>query len=227
MRLVASKLGPILFLVIASQAVQGQQTSPPRPLYSPDPEYSEQARIQQLEGTCLLRATVGSDGAVYDVEVEHRLEGGQDEKSVEALRRWRFEPARKDGRPVAAEVHVEMTFRIHFTAEEQEEFQAKLRASPEVPSSTTIEPCPVRIHDAVPLDSRVALAELTFDGSLQLPLEDQNQIAASIKERVFTGSPEFVTDGVLELVREGWQDRGYFQSPGQWRTEATDHRPDN
>src|SRR5437867_8475334 len=186
MRLVASRLGPLLFLVIASQAVQGQQTSPPRPLYSPDPEYSEQARIQQLEGTCPLRATVGGDGAVYDVEVEHRLGGGLDEKAVEALRRWRFEPARKDGRPVAAEVHVEMTFRIHFSAEEQEELRAKLRdalpPSPEVPISTTIEPCPVRIHDALSLDSRVALAELTFDGSLQLPLEDQNQMAASIKE---------------------------------------------
>src|SRR5437879_3917619 len=169
MRLVATKLGPILLLVIASQAGQGQQTSPPRPLYSPDPEYPEQARIQQLEGTCLLRATVGSDGAVYDVEVEHRLEGGLDEKSVEALRRWRFEPARKDGRPVASEVPVEMTFRIHLGEEEQEESRASLRdalpPSPEVPIFTTIEPCPVRIHDAVPLDSRVALAELTFDGS--------------------------------------------------------------
>src|SRR5256885_10756750 len=60
--------------------------------------------------------------------------------------------------------HVEMTFRIHFTAEEQEEFQAKLRdalpPSPEVPISTTIEPCPVRIHDAVPLRSEEHTSEL-------------------------------------------------------------------
>jgi len=56
------------------------------------------------------------------------------------------------------------------------------------------------------------VAELSFDGSLQLPIEDQNQIARSIKERVFTGSPEIVIDGVLELVREGWQDRGYFKT---------------
>src|SRR5207247_9508256 len=125
MRLVATKLGALLFLVITSQTVQGQQTSPPRPLYGPDPEYPEQARIQQLEGTCPLRATVGSDGAVYDVEVEHRLGGGLDERAVEALRRWRFKLARKDGRPVAAEVHVEMTFRMHFTAEAQEDVEAR------------------------------------------------------------------------------------------------------
>src|SRR5215470_15018032 len=114
MRLAASQLGSLLFLVIASEVVQGQETSRPRPLYSPDSEYSEQARIQQVEGTCLLRATVGSDGAVHDVEVERRLGGGLEKKAVEALGRWQFEPARKAGRPVSAEVHVEMTFRLRY-----------------------------------------------------------------------------------------------------------------
>jgi len=157
MRLLPHKSGPAylpgaLLVVLMYQALHAQETTPPRVIYGPDPEYSKQARTQQLEGTCVLRAIVGTDGATYDIKMEQPLGGGLDEKAIEALRRWRFEPARKFGRPVVAEVHVEMTFWIHFSHREREEFRAKLRdALPppaEIPISTTIEPCPVRVHEA-------------------------------------------------------------------------------
>ena len=38
---------------------------------------------------------------------------GLDEKAVEAIRRWRFEPARKDGVPVAVQINVEINFRLY------------------------------------------------------------------------------------------------------------------
>ncbi|HKN35382.1 MAG TPA: TonB family protein [Terriglobales bacterium] len=36
-----------------------------------------------------------------------------DEKAVEAVRKWRFEPAEKDGRPVAVQVNIEVSFRLY------------------------------------------------------------------------------------------------------------------
>jgi TonB family protein len=38
---------------------------------------------------------------------------GLDEKALEAVRTWRFEPARKDGQPVAVQINVEVIFRLY------------------------------------------------------------------------------------------------------------------
>jgi len=38
---------------------------------------------------------------------------GLDEKAVEAVRSWRFDPATKDGKPVAVQIDVEVAFRLY------------------------------------------------------------------------------------------------------------------
>jgi TonB family protein len=38
---------------------------------------------------------------------------GLDDKALEAVRTWRFEPALKDGRPVAVQVNIEVNFRLY------------------------------------------------------------------------------------------------------------------
>ncbi len=38
---------------------------------------------------------------------------GLDEKAIEAVRQWRFEPAKKDGTPVAVQINVEVNFRLY------------------------------------------------------------------------------------------------------------------
>jgi TonB family protein len=68
----------------------------PRAIYTPDPEYSEEARRAKLQGTCVLWVLVGADGKPHDVRVARSLGMGLDEKSIEAIRSWRFEPATKD-----------------------------------------------------------------------------------------------------------------------------------
>ncbi len=85
----------------------------PHATYAPDPEYSEEARIAKLQGTCALSIVVGADGKPYDVQLTHSLGMGLDEKSIEAVRRWQFDPARKDGQPVAVRLTVETTFRTY------------------------------------------------------------------------------------------------------------------
>ena len=61
----------------------------------------------------LLEIVVGADGGVSDVRVLRRLGGGLDRRAVEAVRQWRFSPARRFGTPVAVivEVAVEFTLR--------------------------------------------------------------------------------------------------------------------
>jgi TonB family protein len=38
---------------------------------------------------------------------------GLDEKAIEAVRLWRFEPGLKDGKPVPVEVSIEVNFRLY------------------------------------------------------------------------------------------------------------------
>jgi protein TonB len=91
----------------------GGGVSAPKPTYQPDPEYSEEARKAKYQGTCVLRLVVGPDGRAHDVQVTHTLGLGLDEKAIEAVNTWKFDPAMKDGKPVAVLISVEVSFRLY------------------------------------------------------------------------------------------------------------------
>ncbi len=86
---------------------------PPKAVYAPDPEYSEEARKIKQQGTVVLWVVVGADGRVRDVRVQRSLGFGLDEKALEAVRMWKFEPARVDHQPVAVQINVEVRFRLY------------------------------------------------------------------------------------------------------------------
>lgn len=90
----------------------GGGVTSPRVIYGPDPEYSEEARKAKYQGTVVLWLVVGADGQAHDIRVQSSLGMGLDEKAIEAIHRWRFEPGRKDGIAVAVQVNVEVNFRL-------------------------------------------------------------------------------------------------------------------
>ena len=91
----------------------GGGVSAPRAIYDPDPQYSDEARRAKYQGTVVLWVVVGANGKPRDVRVSRSLGMGLDEKAIEAVREWRFEPAIKDGRPVAVQVNIEVDFRLY------------------------------------------------------------------------------------------------------------------
>jgi TonB family protein len=91
----------------------GGGVSAPKIIYQPDPEYSEEARKAKYSGTCMLWLIVGPDGKPRDIRVARTLGLGLDEKAIEAVKTWRFEPAMKDGKPVAVMINVEVSFRLY------------------------------------------------------------------------------------------------------------------
>ncbi|HKU21068.1 MAG TPA: energy transducer TonB [Terriglobales bacterium] len=91
----------------------GGGVSAPRALYAPDPEYSEEARKAKYQGTVVLWVIVGPDGRPHDIRIQRSVGMGLDEKAIEAVRTWKFEPARKDGQPVAVQINVEVNFRLY------------------------------------------------------------------------------------------------------------------
>ena len=91
----------------------GGGVSAPKAIYAPDPEYSEEARKAKYSGTCVLWLIVGRDGRPRDIKVARTLGLGLDEKAIEAVKTWRFEPAQTDGKAVDVQINVEVSFRLY------------------------------------------------------------------------------------------------------------------
>lgn len=91
----------------------GGGISAPKPIATPDPEYTDEARRAKIQGTCILWLIVGADGHPRDIRVVRGLGYGLDAKALETVKQWRFEPAQKAGTPVNVQVSVEVVFRLY------------------------------------------------------------------------------------------------------------------
>jgi protein TonB len=91
----------------------GGGVSAPKVIYSPDPEYTKEARKAKYEGVCILQLIITPDGYPRDIRVVTPPLGmGLDEKAIEAVKQWKFQPAMKLGKPVAVAINVKVTFRL-------------------------------------------------------------------------------------------------------------------
>ena len=91
----------------------GGGVTAPRAIFSPDPEFSEEARKAKYQGTVVLWVVVGVNGRAQDLRIAQSLGMGLDEKAIEAVKSWRFEPARMSGQPVPVQVQVQVNFRLY------------------------------------------------------------------------------------------------------------------
>ena len=91
----------------------GEGITPPRPTYSPDPEYSEQGRRDKYMSVVQIAGTVDQNGSFTDLCVSQAAGEGLDEKAMESVKSWKFEPATQGGEPVAVRVKVEVSFQLY------------------------------------------------------------------------------------------------------------------
>lgn len=90
----------------------GGDVSAPSLIAKFEPEYSEEARKAKYSGSVLLTVVVDENGAPRDIHVVRPLGLGLDEKAIEAVHRWRFRPGMKNGKAVAVQAQVEVSFRL-------------------------------------------------------------------------------------------------------------------
>lgn len=86
-----------------------KDTIPPRVTKQVYPKYKV-SRGFRVEGTVSLRMVVSSRGLPSDVHIIKGLSPEVDESAVEAVKQWRFEPAKKDGKALAVRVVVDIRF---------------------------------------------------------------------------------------------------------------------
>ncbi len=90
----------------------GSGITPPSLLREVKPDYTEEARRRGINGEVELEIVVRSDGTVGDVRLVRGLGAGLDQRAVDAVRQWRFSPARRSGTPVDVLVQIAVEFRI-------------------------------------------------------------------------------------------------------------------
>ncbi len=86
--------------------------APPVAYRKVDPKYIASAQADKVEGTVRLACVIGRDGHVSTVELVRGLDARLNESAVEALGKWEFSPALRDGVPVEVDVLVEIPFRL-------------------------------------------------------------------------------------------------------------------
>jgi TonB family protein len=88
--------------------------SRPSCVYCPNPQYTDEARASKVQGSVTLEVLVTADGHAAQVHLTKGIGMGLDERSLQTVRGWRFNPAR-DGarRPVAGWITIEVLFRLY------------------------------------------------------------------------------------------------------------------
>jgi TonB family protein len=106
----------------ALDCISGENETPEKPeesvttpqlIYSPPPDYTEEATQNRIQGSVILECVVGEDGRIESARVLQGLGYGLDENALNTVQKlWRFQPATQDGAPVSTTVTVEVTFNL-------------------------------------------------------------------------------------------------------------------
>ncbi len=88
----------------------GKGIDPPRLVHHVEPEYTPGSRGVRVEGIVAVGLVVTSAGMPKDLRVVQSLDKDIDATVVDAVKQWRFDPARKEGKSVAVRITVEVRF---------------------------------------------------------------------------------------------------------------------
>ena len=94
----------------SAKVADGVDVLPPKVVQKVDPVYPEAAKRDRIAGVVVLRALVGKTGNVEDVKVLKGLPSGLTEAAVAAVRQWKFEPGRVNGKPDTVQFTLTLNF---------------------------------------------------------------------------------------------------------------------
>ncbi len=91
----------------------GGGVTAPQVLHSVEPEFTDEARRANYQGTVSIELIVDAQGYPQDLRITRHLGMGLDQKALEAVRQYKFKPAMYQGHAVAVQMVIDVDFRLH------------------------------------------------------------------------------------------------------------------
>jgi TonB family protein len=91
---------------------QCEHMVPPIAIKQPDPAYPRSAAQNGIGGTTTVTLTVMPDGSVDNVQLVRPASREMNQATQDTVKKWKFKPAMCGNEPVAADIRVEMNFRL-------------------------------------------------------------------------------------------------------------------
>jgi TonB family protein len=90
----------------------GGGVTAPKLVQKVEPDYTEDARAAKYQGTVVLYVEIGPDGGARNMRVLRSLGLGLDQKAIDAVSQWQFQPGMRNGVPVTVQATIEVNFRL-------------------------------------------------------------------------------------------------------------------
>lgn len=103
---------PILLQIPLPKKTTKENYQPPRAVKQEQPPYPRAMKYLGYKGRVRLSFQVGVDGKVSDVVVLQSNNPGFDQPAYETIQKWVFEPAKRDGKPVATKMQIDLVFAL-------------------------------------------------------------------------------------------------------------------
>ena len=103
----------LAFLAVAVAGRSGEfekPDTPPVPVRTRPPEYPSQLKRDGVSGMVVVNVVIEADGSVADVEIRKSTNSEFDAPALEAVKNWRFKPAKKDGNAIRSKVALPLKF---------------------------------------------------------------------------------------------------------------------
>ncbi|MCB1022394.1 MAG: energy transducer TonB, partial [Acidobacteria bacterium] len=97
----------------ARLAQKDDSLTPPYPVVKVDPKYAPDAVREKVEGVVILYCVIRETGEMTNLRMVEGLDKRLDANAREAFAKWKFEPARKKGLPIAVETLIRIPFRLN------------------------------------------------------------------------------------------------------------------
>lgn len=90
-----------------------QNPTPPKPISTPEPNYSKEAKHFNVQGSVVLDVVIDKEGRIRQPKIIRPVGLGLDEKAVLGIQNWKFKPATLNGQAVPVEMAIEISFNLY------------------------------------------------------------------------------------------------------------------